>query len=164
MIPVAHLIRRVLVLAAIAGAGVSWTASQAAPAPRFERGALTIVQGTKRVVLGVEIARTTETRSYGLMLRRSLPENAGMLFVFEEDGRWGFWMKNTLIPLSIGFVDRDWRLIEIQDMAVATDPERGPWPIYEPKTPYRYALEVNQGFFGRKGIATGARLELKTVP
>jgi uncharacterized membrane protein (UPF0127 family) len=44
-------------------------------------------------------------------------------------------------------------------MAVAVDPQNGPWPIYEPKAPYRYALEVNQGFFQRKGVAAGARFE-----
>lgn len=157
--------RRLVVLAAVVGAAVvASAASQAAPAPKFDRGTLTITQGSKRVVLSVEVARTTETRSYGLMLRRSLPENAGMLFVFDEDGRWGFWMKNTLIPLSIGFIDRQWRLIQVQDMRVADDPERGPFPIYESAEAYRYALEVNQGFFERKGITTGARLELKPAP
>lgn len=149
---------------------VAWTvvvassALVAAPAPKFDRGTLTIVQDGRRVVLSVEIARTVEARSFGLMLRPSLPENAGMLFVFEEDGRWGFWMKHTLIPLSIGFIDRAWRLLEIQDMAVAADPNTGPWPIYEPSRPYRYALEVNQGFFARKGITPGARLELRPAP
>ena len=142
------------------GAAAVLAAVPPSPVPKFERGTLTIVQEKKRVALAVEIAKTTETRSYGLMLRKSLPENAGMLFVFEEDARWGFWMKNTLIPLSIGFIDKNWRLIEIKDMRVPDDPERGPFPIYEPSEPYRYALEVNQGFFERKGITTGARLEL----
>lgn len=86
-----------------------------------------------------------------------------MVFVFEHDAKWGFWMKNTLIPLSIGFIDSQWRLIEIQDMAVVADPANGPFPIYEPKAPYRYALEVNQRFFQRKGITPGARLELFPV-
>src|SRR3970040_543934 len=124
---------------------------------------LTLIQANRRVTLTVEIAKTTETRSDGLMLRKSLPENAGMLFVFEEDARWGFWMKNTLIPLSIGFIDKNWRLIEIKDMPIVADPANGPFPIYESSAPYRYALEVNQGFFQRKGITPGARLELIPV-
>ena len=140
-------------------------AAVAAPAPatpsvKFDRGLLHILQGKARITLGVEIARTTEARSQGLMHRTSLPEDAGMLFVFEEEGRWSFWMKNTLIPLSIGFIDRQWRLLEIVDMKVAPDPANGPFEFYEARLPYRYALEVNHGYFARKGITPGARLEL----
>jgi uncharacterized membrane protein (UPF0127 family) len=69
-------------------------------------------------------------------------------------------MKNTLIPLSIGFIDHNWRLVEILDMKVADDPVNGPFPIYEPKQEYRYALEVNKGYFERNQIAPGARLTL----
>jgi uncharacterized membrane protein (UPF0127 family) len=155
-----HGLSWVLIPVVVAGAVAAGGPGRAGSAPTFGRGTLTITQGNKRVVLNVEIANTMATRSYGLMFRRSLPENAGMLFVFEEDARWGFWMKNTLIPLSIGFIDNQWRLIEIKDMAVAADPENGPFPTYEASAPYRHALEVNQGFFQRKGITTGARLEL----
>lgn len=132
----------------------------AGPQPRFGRGTLVFVQDGRRVRLEVEIAQTPEARAHGLMYRRHLDEHAGMLFVFDEDARWGFWMKNTFIPLSIGFLDRTWRLLEILDMAVAADPTQGPWPVYEPSRPYRYALEVNQGYFARRGIAPGARAEL----
>lgn len=135
-------------------------AAQAATPARFDRGILHIYQGNRKVTLQVEIARTMEARSQGLMFRRSLPGDAGMLFVFEEDGRWGFWMKNTYIPLSIGYIDNRWRLVEVKDMAVAPDPAAGPFEIYEPAQPFRYALEVNQGYFRRKGITAGARLEL----
>lgn len=134
-----------------------------APAPHvtYERGVLHVHQGGRRVAtLQVEVARTAEARAQGLMFRRALPEDAGMLFVFEEDGRWSFWMKNTLIPLSIGFIDRHWRLLEVQDMDVAPDPAAGPFTFYEPSAPYRYALEVNQGYFARKRIVPGARFEL----
>ena len=160
MSPVTHRPFWLLVLIVTGGAATVLAAVPPSSVPKFERGMLTLIQANRRVTLTVEIAKTTETRSYGLMLRKSLPENAGMLFVFEEDARWGFWMKNTLIPLSIGFIDKNWRLIEIKDMRVVDDPERGPFPIYEPSEPYRYALEVNQGFFQRKGVTTGARLEL----
>jgi uncharacterized membrane protein (UPF0127 family) len=127
----------------------------------YERGTLHVYQGARRIAtLRVEIARTPEARSQGLMYRTALPEDAGMLFVFDADGRWGFWMKNTLIPLSIGFIDRTWRLLEVLDMHVAPDPAHGPFEIYEPRQAYRYALEVNQGLFARRGIAPGARLQL----
>ena len=130
------------------------------PATKYERGRLIISQGSKKVTVNIEIARTMEARSQGLGLRKSLPEDAGMLFVFEEDAKWGFWMRNTLIPLSVGFIDKNWQLLEILDMRVADDPLNGPWPTYAPTAAYRYALEVNQGFFQRKGIIPGARLEL----
>jgi len=129
---------------------------------KFEQGTLTITQGAKRVTIQVEVARN-EARSQGLMHRYSLPENAGMLFVFDSDGKWGFWMKNTLIPLSIGFIDKNWRLLQILDMKVADDPANGPFTIYEPSSAYRYALEVNQGFFQRKGITPGAQVKLVTA-
>jgi uncharacterized membrane protein (UPF0127 family) len=132
----------------------------AGPQPRFGRGTLVFIQDGRRMRLEVEIADTPEARAHGLMYRRHLDEHAGMLFLFEEDARWGFWMKNTFIPLSIGFLDRTWRLLEILDMAVAADPTRGPWPVYAPSRPYRYALEVNQGYFARRGITPGARAEL----
>ncbi|MGH2373342.1 MAG: DUF192 domain-containing protein [bacterium] len=150
-------IRRLLLLAATLIVGTVMAA--AGPTPQFGRGALTILQNGRKVKLTVEVANTSEAHGYGLMFRKTLDENAGMLFMFEQDGKWGFWMRNTLIPLSIGFIDKQWRLLEIQGMAVAVDPLAGPWPIYEPKATYRYALEVNQGYFQRKGITPGARLE-----
>ncbi|MDR7533805.1 MAG: DUF192 domain-containing protein [Armatimonadota bacterium] len=141
-------------------AGPQPASAAAGPQPRFGRGTLVFVQDGRRVRLAVEIADTPEARAHGLMYRRHLDEHAGMLFVFDEDARWGFWMKNTFIPLSIGFLDRTWRLLEIVDMAVAADPTQGPWPVYEPSRAYRYALEVNQGYFARRGLTPGARAEL----
>ena len=124
---------------------------------QFKRGTLTFVQSPKSVVLQVEVADTAAARAQGLMHRKRLAANAGMLFVFEETSSWGFWMKNTLIPLSIAFIGEDWRIVDIVDMPVAPDPANGPFPIYESKKPYRYALEVNQGFFVSKGLDVGAR-------
>lgn len=132
-------------------------AAVAAPAaPLFKRGTVTIVQADRRVVLDVEVAYTARARAQGLMHRTSLPENAGMLFVFEEAQVLAFWMKNTLIPLSIAFIDPRWRINDIQDM----DPPKpgGEIPIYLSKHPARYALEVNQSFFRRHGITVGARV------
>jgi uncharacterized membrane protein (UPF0127 family) len=151
----------VVLLGAVALPSVGETATPPSPSARFDRGTLHVYMGARRVAtLAVEIARTIGARSQGLMHRTSLAEDAGMLFVFDEDTRVGFWMKNTLIPLSIGFIDRNWRLLEILDMKVAPDPETGPFEIYTPAQAYRYALEVNQGYFARKGITPGARFEL----
>ncbi len=122
----------------------------------FKRGTLTFVQDARRVTLQIEVADTPLSRSQGLMHRRTLVDNAGMLFIFEEPGSWGFWMKNTLIPLSIAFIGEDWRIVDIVDMAVAPDPEKGPFEIYESAKPFKYALEVNRGYFKRKGLGVGA--------
>jgi len=133
---------------------------QLGPPSLFGRGNLNIYQDGRKVALNVEIAKTPEARAQGLMFRKSLPENGGMLFVFDEESSYGFWMKDTLIPLSIGFIDSRWHLLQILDMKVAPDPVNGPFDIYTPEVKYRYALEVNQGFFQRNGITPGARLEL----
>jgi uncharacterized membrane protein (UPF0127 family) len=126
--------------------------------PIFKKGTLTLLAPGKRVVLQVEVADTPAARAQGLMFRRSLPESAGMLFVFETEGRWGFWMKNTLIPLSIAFIDRYWKIVDIQDMAVAPDPQAGPFTIYEARAPARYALEVRQGLFRKHNVTVGTRV------
>ncbi|MGH2452310.1 MAG: DUF192 domain-containing protein [bacterium] len=124
----------------------------------FKKGTLVLLASGRRVVLQVEVAATPEARSRGLMNRERLPDNAGMLFIFEEQHRWGFWMKNTLIPLSIAFIDRHWRVVDIQDMAVAPNPREGPFTIYESRAPALYALEVRQGLFKQRGIGVGARV------
>lgn len=124
------------------------------PLPRqaaFKRGTVTITQGSRVVRLQVEVAETPEARAQGLMCRTRLDANAGMLFIFDDSLRGSFWMKNTLIPLSIAFIDDRWQILEIQDMAVEPDPGN-PVAYYSPQKPYRYALEVNQGFFARHRI------------
>jgi uncharacterized membrane protein (UPF0127 family) len=81
-----------------------------------------------------------------------------MLFVFESTSHWAFWMKNTLVPLSVGFIDEQWKIVDIQDMRVGPNPETGRLDIYEAAKPSRYALEVNQGLFARRGIGVGAKV------
>jgi uncharacterized membrane protein (UPF0127 family) len=131
---------------------------------RFKRGSVTFAQNTKTATLQVEVADTAAARAQGLMNRLRLPEDAGMLFIFEETGHWGFWMKNTLIPLSIAFIGADWRIVDIVDMAVADDPKSGPFPIYQSQKPFKYALEVNQGFFKRRGLGIGAVGTYRPLP
>lgn len=105
-------------------------------------------------VLNVEIASTHEARARGLMGRVELSEGNGMLFIYEKASRLAFWMKDTLIPLSIGFFDDQKTLIKILDM----DP-----PIGEKFIKYRctalalYALEVPQGWFEKHKIQIGEK-------
>jgi hypothetical protein len=87
------------------------------------------------------------------MHRRILPENRGMLFVFEEAGAHAMWMKNTYIPLSVAFLDERGGVINIADMEPHTVDSHGA------ARPARYALEANRGWFAKRGIKPGARVE-----
>jgi uncharacterized protein len=111
------------------------------------------------VVVPVEIADSPEERQVGLMNRESLPADAGMIFLFDQDEDGGFWMKDTLIPLSIAFADADGTIVSILDMEPC---EADPCEIYEPGVTYRSALEVNQGAFSRWGVQEGDRLTLES--
>jgi len=103
----------------------------------------------------VEVADDDTTRARGLMFRPTMPEEDGMAFVFANDVQAAFWMQNTLIPLSIAFVGADGTIAEIRDMQPqSTD-------LHQPRAPYRWALEVNQGFFGRNGVKVGDRADLR---
>lgn len=100
-----------------------------------------------------EVAQTPEQRAIGLMHRREMPVNEGMLFVFEQPAQQCFWMKNTLLPLSIAFLADDGTVVNIADMKPqALDAHCSTRTV-------RYALEMNQGWFARRGIQPGSRLQ-----
>ena len=112
----------------------------------------------EEVEVAVEIADTQEKREVGLMNREFLPDDAGMIFLFEEETSGGFWMKNTLIPLSIAFTGGDGTILRILDMEPC---EADPCEIYDPGMPYEAALEVNQGAFASWGVEEGDLLTLE---
>jgi len=118
---------------------------------QFEQRRIRI--GEKTVT--VEIADTDEKRARGLMFRKSLPKDHGMLFVFDSEQVLSFWMKNTLIPLSIGFFDKDKKLIDIQEMVPAVAGDMFP-RTYKSSKPAMYALEMEKGWFSENGIKLGA--------
>lgn len=103
--------------------------------------------------IAAEVAQSPGERQIGLMYRRSMPSNDGMLFVFEDAQVHCFWMKNTLLPLSIAFLADDGRIVNIEDMAPNTEES------HCPKQKVRYALEMNQGWFAKRGFKSGMRLE-----
>ena len=154
----------VLVLAAVAGCGggdgaeAEETTTATATGPVFERGTVVIESERGEVEVDVEIAETPVQQQLGLMHRESLAREAGMVFVFAKETRGGFWMKNTLIPLSIAFFDRDGKILRILDMEPC---EADPCPVYDPKVAYRGALEVNQGAFGEWGVSEGDRIRVE---
>lgn len=96
-----------------------------------------------------EVAASERDRQTGLMNRKTLPAQAGMLFIFEESAQHCFWMKNTLLPLSIAFIDEAGKIVTLADMQPQTEDS------HCPAKPIRYALEMNQGWFRSHGIATG---------
>ena len=109
------------------------------------------------VELDVEIADTPEERAAGLMGREDLGTLDGMAFVWPEPTSGGFWMKDTLIPLSIAFWDEVGRIVAILDMEPC---EADPCPVYDPGITYQGAVEVGRGVLDGRGIAVGDRVEL----
>jgi uncharacterized protein len=111
------------------------------------------------VELDVELADTDPERATGLMGREQIGPHDGMAFVFGAPTEGTFWMKNTLIPLSIAFWDETGRIVRILDMEPC---EADPCPTYGPGEPYVAALEVEQGAFEDHGVEVGDRVELIT--
>ena len=111
---------------------------------------VTLRAGKKRI--HAEVAATDAQREQGLMHRKSLPENNGMLFVFDRPARSCMWMKNTLIPLSVAFIEYDGTIVNIEEMApLTTDSHCSAGWI-------RYALEMNAGWFRKNGLKPGSRI------
>lgn len=124
--------------------------------PQEER--LTIInQEGESIEISVEIADNEEERTVGLSERRSIPQNFGMLFVFNSDVNHPFWMKNTEIPLSIAFVHENGVIIDIQEMKPDSE------ELYSPEKSYRYALEVNKGFFDNHDIQVGCGIRIEDL-
>jgi hypothetical protein len=103
--------------------------------------------------LTAEVAHTDPARAQGLMHRRMLPENRGMLFVFTATAHHAMWMMNTYIPLSVAFIDERGVIINIEDMKPHTQ------DTHPAAKPAKYALEMNQGWFGKRGIKPGATVD-----
>ena len=103
-------------------------------------------------IVKAEVAQTPDQRGVGLMHRKTMPANDGMLFVFEQPAPQCFWMKNTLLPLSIAFLADDGTVTSIADMAP------GSLDSHCSSQPVRYALEMNQGWFAKRGIKPGSKL------
>ena len=103
-------------------------------------------------VINAELATTPQQREIGLMMRPSMEANDGMLFVFERPGQQCFWMKNTLIPLSVAFLADDGSVVNIENMAPQTlDGHCSARPV-------RFVLEMNQGWFAKRGLKAGSKL------
>jgi uncharacterized protein len=103
----------------------------------------------------LEVAADPAARARGLMGRRQVPEGTGMVFLYPADVREAFWMKNTLVPLSIAFVAADGRVVSVAEMPPC---QADPCPTYPPAGPYRYAVELAAGAFGAARVGPGAKV------
>ena len=117
-----------------------------------------IDSGSTDVEVAVEVADTNAERARGLMGREELDEDAGMVFLVPEPTPTPFWMKGTLIPLSVAFWDQEGRIFRIHDMEPCREE---PCRLYEPGAPWTGALEVNQGFIEEHGVQVGDRIRLE---
>ncbi|PKO37996.1 MAG: hypothetical protein CVU33_10385 [Betaproteobacteria bacterium HGW-Betaproteobacteria-6] len=99
-----------------------------------------------------EVAATDPNRQLGLMNRKAMPAQRGMLFVFTQDNTHCMWMRNTLLPLSVAFMDGEGKIINIEDMQPQTEDN------HCARRPARYALEMNLGWFAQRGIKPGVKL------
>ena len=107
-----------------------------------------------RHALRVEIADEPRERTRGLMFRQALAADGGMLFLFPGDRSTGFWMQDTYVPLSIAFIDVQGAIVDVLDMDPLTTTR------HTPSAPYRWALEVNQGWFAEQGVGVGDRVRV----
>ena len=104
-------------------------------------------------VIDAQVAASTDQRMTGLMHRKEMPQHEGMLFVFDAPAQQCFWMKNTLLPLSVAFVGDDGTIVNIDEMQPQT------LDSHCSTKPVRYVLEMNKGWFAKRGIKAGAKLE-----
>jgi len=137
------------------------TEAAAVTAVTFEKRNIKLVYAGVTTKIRVEIAQSEGQLTRGLMFRKSIKDNEGMLFEFASEEPRTFWMKNTFVALSIGFFDANKKLIDIQNMKpVASEMDANP-PTYSSAGPAQYALEVPQGWFAKKKIKVGAILSDK---
>ena len=140
-----------------ARAVVSPVPTSPSASPTFARTTALLDTDEGSTLIDVEVAETDAQRQLGLMNRESLPEDAGMVFIWFEEASGPFWMKDTLIPLSIAFFDLDGKILKILDMEPC---EAEPCELYDPGVSYRGALEVNQGAFDEWGVEEGDFIRL----
>ena len=125
-----------------------WTWAQEAPQMNLQRTRLS----AGMYVIDAQVALTPEERQVGLMLRKDMPQHEGMIFVFEQASQQCFWMKNTVLPLTAAFVADDGTIVNLADMKPQTT------DAHCSTQPVRYVLEMNKGWFAKKGIKAGSKL------
>jgi len=144
------LVKRLLVGLAALGLVTTLGAAPAEAQPQPQLPTVELQAGIHLV--RAEVASTNDTRMRGLMFRERLGPNQGMLFVFEQKSTQCFWMRNTLVPLTIAFIDDDGGIVNLADMQPRSEDS------HCSAKPVRFALEMEQGWYARRGLKAGARL------
>ena len=138
--------------AALLSLWIAWLPVRAAEGqPQLQLPRVTISAGMH--LIQAQVASTPDQRAIGLMHRSELPTNEGMLFVFEQAAGQCFWMKNTLVPLTAAFIADDGTIVNLADMKPQT------LDSHCSTAPVRYVLEMNQGWFAKRGIQAGFKLK-----
>jgi uncharacterized protein len=144
-----RLAAQAVLLAAVAFLGAV-AAAQTGPQPTLPTVRLT---AGGMYVIQAEVAQSAQERATGMMFRTEMPTNTGMLFAFDQAAPHCFWMSNTLLPLSIAFIADDGTVVNVDDMQPRSTTN------HCAAQPVRYALEMNQGWFAKRGIKAGSRLQ-----
>jgi uncharacterized repeat protein (TIGR04076 family) len=118
--------------------------------PQTQLNRVTLTAGMFQIT--AQIAQTAEQRAIGLMFRKEMPHQEGMLFIFDRPDTQCFWMKNTLIPLTAAFISEDGTIVNLVDM------EPQSLQSHCSERPVRFVLEMNQGWFSKKGMKAGTKL------
>jgi uncharacterized membrane protein (UPF0127 family) len=126
----------------------SLCSAQEVPQTQLQRTTLSV--GIHQI--DTQVAATSEQREIGLMYRKEMPQHEGMLFIFENPSRLCFWMKNTLIPLTAAFIADDGTIVNLENMKPQT------LDSHCSAKPVRYVLEMNQGWFAKKGVKPGSKV------
>ena len=142
---------RSLLLAAAMAAGWAQAPAMAQDAaPQMNLRRIDLTAGMYRI--DTQLAQTPQQREIGLMFRKEMPQQEGMLFIFEVPGVQCFWMRNTILPLTAAFVADDGTIVNLADMKPMSEDS------HCSSKPVRYVLEMNQGWFDKRGIKAGAKL------
>ena len=149
-----------LLLAALAA---SCACSPGPAAPPDDGGLPAVTFEGRGARARVEVAATPEARERGLMFRDVLPEDQGMLFAYPDDRVLGFWMKNCRVPLSAAFLDREGKVLNIEEMAPGAGIPDDDLRRYESAGEARFVLEMEAGWFARRGVRPGDRADLKAA-
>ncbi len=124
--------------------------THAQPSPQLDLPRVTLTAGMH--LIQAQVATTPQQQAIGLMHRKEMPANEGMLFIFEQATRQCFWMQNTLLPLTAAFIADDGTIVNLADMKPqTTDSHCSAQPV-------RFVLEMNQGWFAKRGLKAGSRL------
>lgn len=140
------------------------SANATRPGPQFKKQKIEFSFKNHKKVLTLDSAETVEQQAYGLMNRKKMTADEGMIFIFESASPREFWMKDTMIDLDIAYISAGKIIIDIQSMKAMSSVLQTNLPTYPSKGPAQYAVEMNSGWFKKNGFPVGTELKLLPGP